>query len=107
MSLQNIFDDCGVSVTHYSSVPGGDINEAYCLYQNDTKYFLKVNDANKFPGMFAKERNGLTALHNNCSLVVPSVIKCGVAEQQQYLLLEWLEKGSSHKDFWEQFGAGL
>jgi protein-ribulosamine 3-kinase len=35
------------------------------------------------------------------------VIKCEVVEQQQYLLLEWLESGSSQKDFWEQFGAGL
>jgi fructosamine-3-kinase len=107
MSLQNIFDNCCLSVTYYSSVHGGDINEAYCLYENDTKYFLKVNDAKKFPGMFAKEMNGLNALYNNCSLVVPSVIKCGVGEQQQYLLLEWLEKGSSHKNFWEQFGVGL
>jgi protein-ribulosamine 3-kinase len=74
MSLQNIFDDCGLSVTRYSPVHGGDINQAYCLFENDTKYFLKVNDSKKCPGMFEKEMNGLNALHDNCNLVVPSLL---------------------------------
>jgi fructosamine-3-kinase len=30
-----------------------------------------------------------------------------VAGEQQYLLLEWLEKGSPQKNMWENFGAGL
>src|SRR6185295_14467383 len=107
MSLQNIFDDCGLSVTNYKPVHGGDINEAFCVFEGDKKYFLKVNDAKQFPRMFKKEMNGMNALHNNCHLIIPEAIKCGVVEQQQYLLLEWIETGSPEKDFWKQFGASL
>lgn len=107
MSLQNIFNDCHLAVTHYEPVHGGDINRAYCLFERDAKYFLKINDANQYPKMFEKEMNGLNALSNNCTLIIPQVIKCGIVEQQQYLLLKWIEKGSPKKDFWEQFAEGL
>ena len=107
MLLQNIFDDCELSVANYKSVHGGDINKAYCLFEGANKYFLKVNNAKQFPRMFEKEMNGLNTLHNNCHLIIPKAIKCGVAEQQQYLLLEWIETGSPEKDFWKQFGASL
>lgn len=107
MLLQNIFDDCGLSITNYTSVHGGDINEAYCLFENEKKYFLKVNDANQYPHMFEKERNGLNALSKHCNLMVPQAIKCGVVEEQQYLLLKWIERGTPQKDFWEKFGEGL
>src|SRR5690242_21023561 len=98
MLLQNIFDDCGLSVTNYKSVHGGDINKAYCLFEGDRKYFLKVNSANRFPRMFEKEMTGLNALHDNCSVTIPRAIKCGTINQQQYLLLEWIETGSAQKD---------
>jgi len=107
MSLQNIFDDCGLSVTNYKPVHGGDINEAFCVFEGNKKYFLKINDAKQFPRMFEKEMNGLNTLYRNCNLIIPEAIKCGVVEQQQYLLLEWIETGSPKKDFWKQFGAGI
>lgn len=105
--LQDIFEDCGLSVINYHSVPGGDINRAYCLLENDRKYFLKVYDVKQYPGMFEKEKDGLNALQNLCTLTIPNVIKCGAIEQQQYLLLEWIESGTPQKDFWEKFGEGL
>src|SRR5215471_11224081 len=101
MPLQNIFDDCGLSVTKYTSVHGGDINKAYCLFERDRKYFLKINDAKRYPCMFEKEMNGLNALHDNCKLKVPDAIKCGTIEQRQYLLLDWIETGLPQKNFWE------
>ncbi len=66
-----------------------------------------MNNAFHYPGMFVKEANGLDALRNNFSLSVPAIIKCGVVEQQQYLLLEWMEAGRSKSNFWENFGAAL
>jgi fructosamine-3-kinase len=107
MQLQNIFDECGLSVTNYKPVHGGDINEAYCLFERDRKYFLKVNDIKLYPGMFEKEMDGLNALQNHCTLTIPNVIKCGVIEQHQYLLFEWIESGTPQKDFWKKFGEGL
>ena len=114
LSLKNIFDNCGLTITRYEPVHGGDINDCYRLYTHDANFFLKVNDAFRYPGMFEKEASGLKALaaglatfEKLATLVIPQVIKCGTAEQQQYLLLEWIETGRAKKNFWESFGAAL
>ena len=57
--------------------------------------------------MFEKEANGLEQLREACRFIIPQVIKHGSCDDQQYLLLEWLEKGTPAKDMWENFGAGL
>jgi fructosamine-3-kinase len=106
-TLQNIFKDCGLKVQRYERVHGGDINEAYCLITSSGKYFLKINDSNKYPGMFDKEARGLDLLRNNCSIIIPRVIKAGICDDQQYLLLEWLDKGNPNKNIWEKFGHEL
>jgi fructosamine-3-kinase len=105
--LQAIFDDCGLIVGRYEAVHGGDINHAYCLYSNGNKYFLKVNDALRYPHMFEREAHGLTALKDNSSFKIPEVIKMGAVLGSQYLLLEWIEKGEPHKTMWYSFGETL
>ncbi len=105
--LKNIFDDCGLPVQRYEQVGGGDINNAYCLFTSHEKYFLKVNDSDKYPAMFVKEARGIDLLRKNSSLIIPKVIKYGVSNNYQYLLLEWLEKGSPSKTMWEDFGSAL
>lgn len=105
MNLQHIFQDCGLIVQHYEQVHGGDINNAYCLFTSTGKNFLKINDTRNFPAMFEKEAKGLDLLRNNCALIIPQIIKVGVCNEQQYLLMEWLEKGTPKKDMWENFGT--
>ena len=107
MNLQHIFNDCNLNVQRYEQVHGGDINKAYCLFTSTGKYFLKVNDEETYPGMFSRESNGLDLLRKNCELIIPQIIKVGVFNKQQYLLLQWLEKGIPKKDMWEKFGKGL
>jgi fructosamine-3-kinase len=114
MSLRPILNDCGLTITRYEPVHGGDINRSYCLYTPEAKYFLKVNDATRYPGMFEKEAKGLGALTKGLAtferlsaLTVPQVIKSGVVQQQQYLLLEWLEPGKPKEDSWGKFGRAL
>ena len=75
MNPQRILDDCGLTGASVKRVHGGDINQAYCVCANDAKYFLKVNDARLYPGMFEKEASGLAALHEKTGLVVPGVIR--------------------------------
>jgi protein-ribulosamine 3-kinase len=105
--LQNIFKDCDLNVQRCEQVHGGDINKTYCLFTSTGKYFLKVNDKNKYPLMFTKEANGLRKLRESCTLKIPQVIKQGSCNDQQYLLLEWLEKGVPQKDMSENFGREL
>jgi protein-ribulosamine 3-kinase len=105
--LNNIFKDCGLNVQRSEQVHGGDINLSYCLFTPTEKYFLKVNDKSRYPLMFEKEANGLDKLRELCALKIPQVIKHGSCNDQQYLLLEWMEKGAAKKDMWENFGRGL
>jgi len=108
VSLQPILDHLEIKINRYEPLHGGDINDAYCLYGDHEKYFLKVNSANRYPGMFEKESRGLTALANHLpALVIPRAIQNGAVGQHQYLLLQWIEKGTPGKDFWESFGRSL
>jgi len=107
MSLQPILDDCGLTNTRYESLHGGDINLAYCLFGKEEKYFLKINEESKYPAMFEKEADGLKALYTNSILKIPAVIKHGIVNNKQYLLLEWIDSGTIVLGFWEGFGAGL
>lgn len=107
VSLQAIFDDCGLQVRLSEQVHGGDINQAFCLHTANGKYFLKVNQAGLYPDMFLKEAAGLNALTKTKTVAIPTIIKTGIAGDLQYLLLEWIEKGSPDKKFWENFGHQL
>lgn len=107
LSLQAIIDDCGLPVQRTEQVNGGDINSAYCLHTRSGKYFLKVNQAAIYPDMFLKEAAGLSSLNNSKTVAVPEIIKTGIAGEQQYLLLEWIEKGKPAKNFWDSFGQQL
>lgn len=108
MSVQNIIKETGLQIRHITPVAGGDINEAFCLESADgQKYFLKVNDAARYPAMFVKEATGLKALQNISSIKIPAVLQCGEASGKQYLLLEWLDKGAVTNNFWKDFASGL
>lgn len=107
MNLQHVFKDGGLNVQRCEQVYGGDINKAYCLFTPAGKYFLKINDIKNFPAMFEKEARGLDLLRNSSKLIIPQILKAGLCNDHQYLLMEWLEKGSPQKNMWEDFGNGL
>lgn len=107
LQVKDIVDDCSISIKHYHPVQGGDINKAYCLYGQAEKYFLKINNAAAYPGMFRHEAKGLEALRQSCTLAIPAVIKYGTVGNMQYLLLQWIESGKPDNSFWEDFGKGL
>lgn len=106
--LASVAGNCGLQLKSYQPVTGGDINDAYCLYDtSNSKYFLKVNDAQAFPAMFIMEADGLDALRATSNISVPGVISKGIAGNRQWLLLQWLEKGAITKNSMEAFGAAL
>jgi fructosamine-3-kinase len=81
-------------------VGGGSINEAYRLEgTDDSRYFLKLNDAQHLP-MFAAEAAGLAAIAAANTVQVPRAIAHGIAGRQSYLVLEHLEfspRGDAHR----------
>jgi protein-ribulosamine 3-kinase len=76
------------------SIGGGSINAAYRLEGiDDTRYFLKLNDARHL-AMFVAEAHGLAAIAATNTLRVPHAIAHGDANGQCYLVLEYLDLSS-------------
>ena len=89
-------------------VKGGDINDTYRIESYQEKYFLKLNTAQNFPQLFQKEAQGLETIANTGLFKIPKVIKFGETDNNfQYLILEWLERGSPDLDVWQKFGQQL
>jgi len=107
MNIQNILDECKLTNATSLPVAGGDINHSFLIRHNDNRYFLKVNDANRYPNMFEKESNGLQALSKSGLFKTPHVLLHGVVDDKQFLLLEWIERGQPKSDFWRMFGKSL
>ena len=96
------------SVIHnFSFASGGCINQGGKVTTSRDTYFLKWNDAKKFPGMFAAEARGLALLADANTRLVPRVIDTGPAERFQFLLLEYISPGRKAADYWEKFGLRL
>jgi fructosamine-3-kinase len=87
-------------------VGGGSINRTYQIAL-DTKenFFLKINDADIYPGLFEKERLGLESLRP--FLRTPEVVLKEVFNEHQLLVMEWIAPGPKTERFWKEFGGKL
>lgn len=75
-------------------VGGGSINQAYRVESSQGPFFIKLNNADALD-MFAAEAEGLEELEQAESLRIPRPLSWGVAGQQAFLALEYLELGGS------------
>ncbi|MCW3102756.1 MAG: hypothetical protein JWO09_1196 [Bacteroidetes bacterium] len=94
-------------ITAASSLSGGSINEAYKISAGGSDYFMKLNNAGKFPGMFEAECKGLELLAKNSEIKIPTVIINGLADEQAFLVLEYLMPGINTDRSFEEFGRLL
>ncbi|MBC8047047.1 MAG: fructosamine kinase family protein, partial [Fimbriimonadaceae bacterium] len=96
-----------IEVTDYQNVSGGCINACFVLETNAAKYFLKKNNAHKFPGMFSVEARGLQLLSGKATDFIPQVILQFEKDDVQYLILEYIEQGRRSENFWNDFAKQL
>jgi protein-ribulosamine 3-kinase len=97
-----------INSLQFQPIGGGSINNTYRLTINDSKqFFLKLNSASRFPGLFEKEKDGLQFLATAGPITVPSVICAATCEDDQLLLLQWIGSGIRTKQFWKKFGEQL
>lgn len=96
-----------VKINSFSPLSGGSINEAVKLKTNQGKFFLKWNDADRFPTMFEAEAKGLNLLRKTKEIYIPQVIKAGIVDSTSFLLLEFVEEIPRNQDFWRDFGKSL
>lgn len=93
---------------HFHPVSGGDISAAYRLSTPRGSYFVKVNDAARYPLMYEQEAQGLNALRRaDTALVVPEVLGVVSDAAQAAILLEWLPPTRPDRQHWQQLGKGL
>jgi len=88
-------------------VSGGDINSAVRLETSIGNFFVKWNQADRFPEMFEKEAKGLELLQSAGQLRIPEVKFSDIAEEYSFLVLEYLEEVSNVTNSWPNFGTGL
>jgi len=97
-----------ISTLKFYPVGGGSINETCQVIVNDqTKFFLKVNSATKYPNLFRKEKRGIEFLKDQKIFRIPSVIAHHEFDNYQILLLDWIEGGLKTERFWRKFGEQL
>ncbi len=95
------------TVKSVNSVGGGSINQTYQINSTKQQYFVKINSATRYPGMFAAEEKGLQLLSKNCELAIPNVISHAKWQDDAFLVLEFIPSENRKKDFWEHFGEHL
>ncbi|MFT4154823.1 fructosamine kinase family protein [Parafilimonas sp.] len=103
--LSNLFNQ-PVNIINHQPVFGGDINQTYRLQTNTGTFFLKLNDG-KLNDMFEKEFSGLRLMHQTKTIKIPEPILHGKIENKIFLVTEFIEKGSSSKNFWQTFARQL
>lgn len=86
---------------------GGSINEAYCLQTTSGNFFLKFNIADRYPGMFEKEAQGLQLLRNAACIEVPEVFLTAVTGRYAFLVQEFIAGNNQIPDFHAVFGRQL
>ena len=111
--LQQILDCIAVKTGDHSGfrsahpVGGGSINQAFHLQTNREHYFVKLNHARRYPGMFEAESEGLRLLSAAEGPKVPEVFATGVASDTAFILMQWLEPGRRNENYSREFGRSL
>jgi fructosamine-3-kinase len=94
-------------ITDFVFSSGGCINPGGRLVTSSGNYFLKWNDAQRFPGMFEAEKKGLFLLSAADVIKIPSVSLMGEAGGFQFILLEFIDAKRKSSTYWQALGTQL
>ena len=73
-------------ILHSTSISGGCINHAMKLETTSGIFFLKWNDAKRYPKMFVAEAKGLSRLKSVNAIGVPEVIATDEMEENSFII---------------------
>jgi protein-ribulosamine 3-kinase len=107
--LQSHLKEAGIRILGSQSISGGDINQAALLHCADQRQlFIKYNTAAVAAEMLSTEAKGLQVLQAAHAIRIPQIITQGqTPDGIAFLLLEYIQSGSRHPAFWQQFGTSL
>ena len=96
-----------VVIDDFAPASGGCINSGGRLKTSAGVFFLKWNDAKRFPGMFAAEAKGLDLLRHPGVIDIPEVILQDESDRYQFLLLKYIEQAGRVGGFSQILGEQL
>lgn len=91
----------------FTGIGGGSINQTFRLSAGNKRLFCKVNSAIAYPALFKKEAQGLKAIQAAGFILTPDVVGHYEYNNDQILLLQWVEGGLRTTAFWKIFGEQL
>jgi len=97
----------GIEILNIRGIGGGSINTAMLIKTSRGDFFAKYNDSSRYKGMFVAEARNLGLLAAARALYTPTVLCTFTLEGKEFLVLEYIESGTPHYDFWRDFGGGL
>ncbi len=96
-----------VNVLEMPQMRGGSINTARRVRTDQGTFFLKHNNSADYPRMFHLEQKGLDLLRSVGVFRIPEVIGVTETGGEDVLVLEMIDAGTPHFDFWVDFGRQL
>ncbi|HLN53597.1 MAG TPA: fructosamine kinase family protein [Lentimicrobium sp.] len=99
--------DPELEITGILPLSGGSINDAYRLKATNGDYFIKINKALRFPGMFETELEGLKLLDSTETVYVPKVYYSGSSGEYAFILLNYEIQATPSADYWTIFAQEL
>jgi protein-ribulosamine 3-kinase len=96
-----------VSLVDFKSLGGGCINHGGKLKTSSGDFFLKWNDARKYPGMFDAEAKGLRLLKQHSKIHIPEILGWFEETSFQGILLEFVESKGKSQLYWFELGSQL
>jgi len=110
IAIQSALEDSlkfPVNITTIRALNGGSVNSTEVVESDQGTFFIKHNRASQHPNMFKLEQRGLELLRSAQAVRVPVVYGVVEAEGQEILILEMIDRGTPHYDFWPEFGMQL
>lgn len=96
-----------LNINSFIPVFGGDINSSYKIISEKENFFIKINNAVKYPLMFEAEAKGLELIKLFSHFKIPEVITHFKVDDFACLVLEFINQGRKKRGFWEDFAEKL
>lgn len=91
----------------FKPASGGCINQGGEFVTDAGSYFLKWNDATRYPKMFKTEAAGLNLLRSKKCIHIPEVILTDESDGIQFILMEFIRQAYRTKNYWSELGEQL
>lgn len=106
-ALETHFPELEGKLINYAPISGGSINQCFKVYGKEVAFFVKYNEYVAFPGMIESEQKSLKVLGSCGAIAIPEVIHLGYADNNVFLVEEFITTEKSGARFALALGKQL